>query len=121
MAQTDEKDQAKTSLKSTISQQGRHSSSCVGPEAKERHGRPLPYPLPLRESQIRVTPGTSSSPATRILAVTWLTYSSTPMAISANSSGSKADATLLSTAWRTPKARIHRLASMEKSEAQCGE
>jgi len=49
------------------------------------------------------------------VAVTWLTYSSTPVATSANSSGSKADATYLSSVWRTNPARV---ASREKSWAE---
>src|SRR5215472_11156296 len=50
----------------------------------------------------QVMPGISSSPATRIVVVTWLTYSSPPVATSANSSGNKADATYLCSVWRTP-------------------
>src|SRR6266567_4407962 len=100
-----------TILELTLSTQVSNSSSSVIPWVPPYHSCIL---LDLN-LLTQVKPGTSSSPATRIVAVTWLTYSSTPVATSANSSGSKADATYLSSVWRTNPARV---ASREKSWAE---
>ncbi len=87
------------------------SPSSVIPRAPPRASRTLCI------RRLRVTPGTSSSPATRILAVSWLTYSSTRAATSANSSDRKAHATHFASVLAVLARQ--RLASMEKPEAWC--
>ena len=79
-------------------------------------GDDMEFPNPFSQI-IRVTPGTSLSPATRILVGTWLTYTSTPAATSDSSSERKANATYLSRALlhHRPRPTTNRVASMEKS------